>query len=105
MSAMELPPLPPVRFSFADADHLADELQTTAGLLEQVVAQLDSDLPLVREDWQGGLRDTFELEVRRARLGLTFLAASMRASALHVRRDAVRAAAENRLRARGMTGS
>lgn len=98
------PPLPPVRFSFDAADAVADELQITAQLLDDVLAQLAGDLHLVREDWRGGFRDAFELEILRARLGLEFLAGSTREAAHAVRRGAVRAEAENRFRARGMTG-
>lgn len=92
--------LPPVRFSFGDADHVADELQATATAVEQVLGQFTADLPLVREDWRGRFRDTFELEVLRTRLGLSVLADSMRQAAHEVRTGALEAAAENRRRAR-----
>ena len=97
-------PLPPIRFSVGAADAVADELQVSAGLLEQVLAQLDADLVHVREDWRGRFRDTFELEILRARLGMTFLASSMREASGQVRTQILRAEAENRLRMQGRSG-
>lgn len=93
--------LPDVRFSHASADELARELSGTARALAEVLGQLHHDLPLVREDWRGRHRDSFEVRLQSLQLGLGVLAETLGTAAGQVRALALEATAENLRRARG----
>lgn len=81
------------RFSFDDADTAVDELLLTAQSLLEVVALLETDIPVVTEDWTGRFREVFDVDTFRYDVALRAMAESLFAVASLVRARSIEAAA------------
>lgn len=81
------------RFDFAAADAAVDQLLLTAQSLLESVALVETDIPVVTEDWTGRFREVFDVEMLSHDIALRLLADSLFATATLVRARAVEAAA------------
>jgi hypothetical protein len=81
------------RFDFEAADTAARELELTGQSLMEVAALLEADVPVVAEDWEGRLREVFDVESMLHDTAARTLANDMLLLAAAIRAKAVEAAA------------
>jgi hypothetical protein len=81
------------RFDFEAADDAARELELTGQALMEAVALIEADVPVVAEDWEGRLREVFDVESMLHDTAARTLATDMLLLAAAIRAKAAEAAA------------
>ena len=92
------PPAPPEprrpdgwRFDFGAADDAVKELTQTAQSLLQVAAVMETDIPVITEDWRGRFREVFDVDSAKSDISLRVLADDLLALAASIRAGAIEA--------------
>jgi hypothetical protein len=81
------------RFDLTAADTAVDELLLTAQSLLEAVALLETDIPVVTEDWEGRFREVFDVDAFRYDVALRTMAENLFTIASLVRARSIEAAA------------